>query len=179
VAWRDSVARARFFCLLRHTGRLAAACLHRAQAFLARPHPNCAPFFSGRRAFREGRPRPPLYRQVSMAASDLPRPSAGVKAFDSRQRFTLSAREGERTAHNRRRYGDAELRLLSDPHARRRRQVGQRQEPKGPGDSRHKGSSHRKNRRVKRQHGFDPPMFKLISSYACAPIVAVTARTAR
>ena len=45
MAWRYSVARARFFCLLRHTGRLAAACLYGAQAFLARPHPNCAPGF--------------------------------------------------------------------------------------------------------------------------------------
>jgi hypothetical protein len=141
--------------------------------------------FSGRRAFREGYPRPPGIEggggRLPPSLNGRQRPS---QAFCGREGLrlpsavhTITAREGERTAHNRRRYGDAELRLLSDPHARRRRQVGQRQEPKGPGDSRHKGSSHRKNRRVKRQHGFDPPMFKL-NAYACAPIVAVTARTA-
>jgi hypothetical protein len=139
--------------------------------------------------------RPPsLQRRAPTAAGDRGRRGRLPPSLNGRQRpsqafcgreglrlpsavHTITAREGERTAHNRRRYGDAELRLLSDPHARRRRQVGQRQEPKGPGDSRHKGSSHRKNRRVKRQHGFDPPMFKL-NAYACAPIVAVTARTA-
>jgi hypothetical protein len=81
--------------------------------------------------------------------------------------------------HRRRNYRGAQLRVLGNAGARPRRQVSQCQEAKRRSDSRHKGSPHRKNRRMKRQHDFNSRRFQLLRCYAPAQIAAVMPRTAR
>jgi hypothetical protein len=110
------------------------------------------------------------------------RPPARLPAGPKCQRVKLPARESDRIAHSWRCYVGAELRLLSHAGARSLadgRQTGQGQDPKRGRHCRHKGRSHWKNRRVKRQHRFDPRKGQLAVRYAPPGIAAVMARTAR
>jgi hypothetical protein len=113
----------------------------------------------------------------------FPRPSARKAQCESlRARSavqSIGAREGERGAHSRRNYRGADLGFLGNARERPRRQVCQCQEAKRHSDTRHNGRPHRKNRRMKRQHDFNPRKFQVFFCYAPAQIAAVTALTAR